>query len=183
MFKHNKLIITFAFLLIGASFSFTYAQDNQANLDNIIDSSIEETDPAIEPDLTTPKPMPEGSIEQLESEEDSTSPQQEEIIKDYSQNGTCQVTITNTDERPDDVWRLTVDGKQVDVFRKGHERFWGLDLAPGKHEITVTGAFEPDTTGNYSIEFDKCKVLKGPPTDPFNGCEKTVFTWIVEVEE
>lgn len=183
MFKYNRLIITFAFLLIGASFTFTYAQDNQANIDTIINNSIEETDPAIEPVLTTPKPMPEGSLNQLESEEDSTSIEQEEIIKDYSQNGTCQVTITNTDERPTDVWRLTVDGKQIDVFRKGHERFWGLDLAPGKHEISVIKVFEPYGPGSYSINFEKCKVIEGPPTDPFNDCEKTVFTWIVEVEE
>lgn len=181
MFKYNKFIMM-AFILILANAGVINAQEDQVNLNQIIDSSTQEADPAIEPVYVEPKPIPEGSIEQLDSEEDITSPQQEEIIQEYSKNGNCQVTITNTDKTPDDVWRLSVDGKQVDIFEKGEEHFWGLNLTPGRHEITVTGAFEPDTTGNYSIEFNKCKVIKGPPTENFNDCEMTVFTWFVNVD-
>lgn len=182
MFKFNKYIIM-AFILICGNAGIINAQDNQVNIDQIIDSSTEDADPAIEPVFIEPKPAPEGSITQLESEEGNTSPEQEKIIQDYSSNGNCQVTITNTNKRPDDVWRLSVDGKQVDIFEKGEERFWGLNLTPGRHEITVTGAFEPDTTGNYSIKFDKCNVIKGPPTENFNDCQMTVFTWFVNVDE
>lgn len=181
MLKYSKLltIITLMLLISGIS---TVKADDAVNMNQLIESSTDEIDPAVEPVLNVKPQTPEGSIQELETEAEEISEEQEEIINADSGNGNCQVIITNTDKRPDDIWRLSVDGKQVDMMEKGEERFWGLNLTPGKHAVTVTGAFETDNTGNYSIEFLKCKVIEGPPTDGFNGNENSVYTWFVEVE-
>lgn len=105
------------------------------------------------------------------------------LIDEGKSIGTCMVTIYNTDRRPDDEWELIVDGKSYGVYRKGRARFWDLMLDKGMHKVSVKAVFNTDNSGNYSIQFNSCKPVKGPEKDPFNISEKTIYTWHVQVDQ
>ena len=94
-----------------------------------------------------------------------------------------QIAIYNTDKRPDDEWSVRVDDKFLGTYLKGKSKFWNVNLAPGKHKVSVRGVFAPDHSGNYSIWFNNCKVVKGPPQEQFNLSEEILYTWVIEVPE
>ena len=97
--------------------------------------------------------------------------------------GNFQILIYNTDDKPDDIWRVVIDKTLLGNYEKGKSKWWDLQLTPGKHEVIIEDAFAEDRTGNYSIWFGGVSKIKGPPTENFNASEQQNFIWEVEIPD
>ena len=104
-----------------------------------------------------------------------------ELIEPSDFKGNFQIVIYNTDDKPDDIWRVVVDQKELGTYLKGKLKWWDLILTPGNHEVIVEDAYAEDRTGNYSIWFGGVKKIKGPPVESFNASEQQNYIWTIEI--
>lgn len=157
--------------------------------EDILDKYTQYADPALEPFDTPPTDdiqevtAPCNTPTEEDYPEDNSSTRIKEIMQEAANATNCTVTIYCNDDEPDDEWALRLDGILQSTYRKGKSHSWAFNLEKGEHQINVDEVLDIDNQGNYSIRFEgKCKVKKGPPTDPFNSSEQEHYNWVIEVE-
>lgn len=169
------------------------AQDTNIDNSKIIKEFENEGYPAVENEMDTSEiNLPAGSAIQIPEEiKGDSNPEQyinngidddnDGVIDEGITKGNFQIAIYNTDDLPDDIWRVYVDNKYIGEYLKGKNRCWDLTLTPGVHNIRVEAVYAEDRTGNYSIWFGGATKIKGPPMDSFSASEETFFNWDVTI--
>jgi hypothetical protein len=145
------------------------------------ESILKEADKVAEIDL--PEYIPQGNTRVEENNTNGIDDDNDGVIDESAHIGTCMIIIYNTNDYPNGEWELKVDGISKGVYRKGKARFWDLMLPVGKHKVNIESVFTEGNSANYAVEFQSCKVIKGPPTNPFNASPNPNYSWIVEVQE
>lgn len=170
----NFLKITFLLMVLMLSASVTYARQPHSIEDQIENQSKDE--------ITLPINLTPGDNVDETDRTNGIDDDNDGLIDEGKNLGTCMITIYNTNDSPDSEWELIIDNKSYGIYRKGKARFWDLMLENGIHKVCVKSVFSTDDAGNYSIQFNSCKLVKGPNQDPFNIGENTDYTWQVQVD-
>lgn len=168
----NKITVA---LLTGLFFSMLLMPFAFAEKENAVP-----TQPDDEIDL--PINIPKGDNFQETNTANGIDDDNDGIIDESANLGTCMIIIYNNNDHNDDEWELIVDNKSEGFYRQGKARFWDLMLDKGMHDVFVKAIFDNDNDRNYSIWFESCNAVKGPMQDGFNNSEKELYEWKVEVK-